>query len=118
MLNRMRSQVLLPLDFGDLLFVSFIPGISEEMLFRGGLIPAVFPDWRGVVIAGVVFGVYHKGAGSNNAFVVWASFVGCIYGFAFLLTQDVYVPIVAHSSANLFSALNWLSAQKDSPSES
>ena len=110
--------MLLSLNFGDILFVSFIPGISEEMLFRGGLIPAVSPDWRGVVIAGIVFGVLHKGAGRNNAFVVWASFVGCLYGFAFLLTQDIYVPIVAHSSANLFSALNWLSTQKDSLSES
>lgn len=101
--------MLTPLRFGDLFVVSFVPGISEEMLFRGGLIPALFADWRGVLIAGVVFGALHNSGGRNVAFAAWASAVGCLYGFAFLLTQDIYVPIVAHSCANLFSAMYWLS---------
>ena len=73
--NNVRSYVLLSPNCGDILFVSFIRGISEEMLFRGGLIPAVFPDWRGAVIVGVVIGVLHEVAGQNNAFVIWESFV-------------------------------------------
>lgn len=93
--------------------VSFVPGISEELLFRGALIPALFTDWRGVVISGIVFGALHNTGGRNVAFAAWASAVGCLYGFAFLLTEDVYVPIFAHSCANLFSAMYWLSLNTD-----
>ena len=39
------SQVLTPLSWPDLLWVAALPGISEELLFRGALIPALFPDW-------------------------------------------------------------------------
>jgi len=38
-------QVLTPLSWPDLLWVAALPGISEELLFRGALIPALFPDW-------------------------------------------------------------------------
>ena len=29
----------------DLLWVGALPGVSEELLFRGALIPAIYPDW-------------------------------------------------------------------------
>lgn len=38
-------QVLSPLAPYDLLWVAALPGISEEVLFRGALIPALSPDW-------------------------------------------------------------------------
>ena len=39
------SQVLAPLGYADLLVVGGLPALSEELLFRGALIPAVYPDW-------------------------------------------------------------------------
>jgi len=30
----------------DVLWVAAAAGVSEELLFRGALIPATFPDWR------------------------------------------------------------------------
>lgn len=39
------AQVLTPLAWYDLLWVAALPGISEELLFRGALIPALSPDW-------------------------------------------------------------------------
>lgn len=38
-------QVLGPLGTADLLWVAALPAVSEELLFRGALIPAVYPDW-------------------------------------------------------------------------
>lgn len=38
-------QVLAPLAAPDLLWVAALPAVSEELLFRGALIPAVYPDW-------------------------------------------------------------------------
>ena len=38
-------QVLANLSSADLLWVSFLPGFSEELLFRGALIPALGGGW-------------------------------------------------------------------------
>ena len=38
-------QVLEPLGAADLLWVAALPAVSEELLFRGALIPASYPDW-------------------------------------------------------------------------
>jgi membrane protease YdiL (CAAX protease family) len=37
--------VLSPLAPYDLLWLAALPAISEELLFRGALIPALSPDW-------------------------------------------------------------------------
>ena len=44
------AQVLTPLSWPDLLWVAALPGMSEELLFRGALIPALFPDWCGAPV--------------------------------------------------------------------
>lgn len=68
-----------------------------------------------MLIAGLGFGVLHRSGGRNWSFAGWASVVGIIYGCAFILTQDIYVPMGAHSLANLLSALYWLqTCSKDS----
>ena len=38
-------QVLMRLQPLDLVWVAGLPAVSEELLFRGGLIPALAPDW-------------------------------------------------------------------------
>lgn len=38
-------QVLPQLEGQDLLLISFLPGISEELLFRGAFIPALGGSW-------------------------------------------------------------------------
>ena len=50
--ERRRGQVLTRLSPLDLLWVAAVPGISEEFLFRGALIPATFPDWCAPALAG------------------------------------------------------------------
>jgi uncharacterized protein len=76
-------------------------------------------EWRrrGVAISGAVFGALHVNGGRNPTFAAWAGLVGCLYGAAFLATQDVWVPAVAHSAANLASASIWLAqaGPKDDP---
>eukprot|EP00887_Chlorella_sp_A99_P002263 scaffold10.g2263.t1 len=59
------EDALSPLGPADLLVVSLLPGLSEELLFRGALVPAIAPDWRGAVIAGLVFGALHSGGGRS-----------------------------------------------------
>lgn len=109
-------QVLQELGVLDVVFISFLPGISEEFFFRANLIPALYTDWRGAAIAGVAFGVLHNTGGRNWSFSLWASAVGTLYGFAFLITQNMYVPMLAHSFSNLASAYLWLGENKASDS--
>jgi membrane protease YdiL (CAAX protease family) len=105
--NRSNKQVLTPLSWGDIAVVSLLTGVSEELLFRSGLIPASFPDWRGAVAAGLVFGLLHNSGGRNLAFAAWASMVGVVYGAAFLVTSNIWVPAGAHVLANFASAAAW-----------
>ena len=67
---------------------------------------------RGALFAGVGFGLLHNSGGRNWAFAGWASAVGVLYGAAFVATQDIFVPMGAHSLANMASGALWLQAQR------
>ncbi|GAB5357551.1 hypothetical protein AAMO2058_000383900 [Amorphochlora amoebiformis] len=108
--DRSNEQVLRPLSPLDLLWVAFLPGITEELLFRGALIPAVYPDWRGILIGALTFGVLHNSGGRNLASATFATIAGGAYGTAFLATNNLLVAMGAHSLSNLFSAAIWLQA--------
>ena len=41
----MDLQVLTPLEPQDVLLISFLPGFSEELLFRGAAVPALGARW-------------------------------------------------------------------------
>ena len=113
-----NTQVLLPLSSQplDIAIISILPALAEELLFRGALLPAIYPDWRGVVISGAVFGALHINGGRNLEFGVWAGSVGCAYGAAFLATGNLAVPMAAHAMANIASASLWLISQQSAPS--
>ncbi|KAG0583435.1 hypothetical protein KC19_3G135400 [Ceratodon purpureus] len=102
-----NKQVLSSLQLNDYLVVSFLPGVSEELFFRGAILPLVGVDWSGAAVAGLIFGILHLTGGRNAAFAAWASFVGLVYGLAAVYTTDLAVPMVAHSVANLVAAYVW-----------
>jgi membrane protease YdiL (CAAX protease family) len=103
--TRSNQQILGPLSWIDIALVALLTGTSEELLFRSALIPATFPDWRGAVLSGIIFGILHNSGGRNFSFALWASGVGIFYGGLFVTTHDVWVPVVVHSSSNLLSAV-------------
>ncbi|GLC34690.1 hypothetical protein PLESTB_001234400 [Pleodorina starrii] len=105
--DRSNRQILTPLGPFDILLVAAASGIPEELLFRGALLPATFPDWRGVLLAAALFGALHNSGGRNPAFAAWAAAVGGVYGAAFVVTGNVWVPAAAHVAANAASAFIW-----------
>lgn len=107
--DRSNQQVLTSLGWPDVVLVALLSGVSEELLFRWALIGCTWPDARGVLLSGAVFGVLHMSGGRNAAFAAWASAVGCLYGAAFLATGNVWVPAGAHAIANFASAAAWIS---------
>lgn len=107
--ERSNVAALSCLGYADLLWVATLPAMSEELLFRGALLPAVYPDWRGVLVSGAVFGALHNtGGGRNAAFAAWAAGVGCVYGGTALLTGSVWAPVAAHALANAASGALWM----------
>jgi membrane protease YdiL (CAAX protease family) len=110
--DRSNKMVLQELSSPDLLWVSFLPGFSEELLFSGALLPLLGADWKAVCLTGLIFGILHREGGRNLAFASWAAVVGWAYGTSYLLTHDILVPASAHSLANLAAAFTWRQSKK------
>lgn len=75
--------------------------------------PACPARRRGVLIAGLAFGVLHNSGGRNPAFAAWASAVGCAYGALLLATGSLACPALAHTLANVASAALWKAGQAE-----
>lgn len=99
--------VLRPLIWLDLLWMGLLPGLSEEFLFRGVMLPAIGLNWTGVVFSSLCFGVLHLSGLQQWPYVVWATVVGLAFGSSALITGNLLVPIVAHIMTNLLSSLIW-----------
>ena len=104
--------VLKPLILPDIIWVGLLPGLSEELLFRGVMLPALGFNVTGVIISSVCFGVLHLSGSEQWPYVVWATAVGLLFGFSALLTGNLLVPLVAHVLTNLVSSYCWKLAYK------
>lgn len=100
-----NQQVLGPLQPVDYAVVAFLPGISEELLFRGALLPLFGLSWEGALAVGAIFGALHLGSGRRYSFAVWATFVGFAYGLATIMSSSVIVPMASHSLNNLVGGI-------------
>lgn len=109
--------VLQPLIWGDLIWMGLLPGLSEELLFRGVMLPAIGLNATGVIFSSLCFGVLHLSSLQQWPYVVWATLVGLALGWSALATGNLLVPIVAHICTNLLSSLLWKWQNSPSPSE-
>ncbi|XP_020110092.1 uncharacterized protein LOC109725346 [Ananas comosus] len=102
-----NQQILSSLQPLDYVVVAFLPGISEELLFRGGLMPLFGLNWISALGIGALFGVLHLGGGRKLSYAVWATFVGFAYGVATVTSASLVVPMASHSLNNLVGGLLW-----------
>jgi len=105
--NQYLTMVLKPLLFPDILWLGLLPGLSEELLFRGVMLPEFGLDFLGVLISSLCFGVLHMSNLKQWSYVVWASIVGIALGMGAVWTGNLLVPIVAHVLTNLISGATW-----------
>lgn len=99
--------VLKPLVLPDIIWLGLLPGLSEELLFRGVMLPALGADHVAVIVSSLCFGVLHLSGSQQWPYVVWATIVGLILGYSAILTGNLLVPIVAHIITNLISSYLW-----------
>ena len=76
---------------GQIVLVSVLAGVAEEMLFRGVLQPMI-----GLPAASVIFGAVHIGGRGFIGYGVWAACIGAVFGWLMVGTGGLLAPIVAH----------------------
>ncbi len=101
------EMVLKPLLLPDIIWLGLLPGLSEELLFRGVMLPALGLDMPGLLFTSLCFGLLHLSGIEQWPYAVWATVVGFILGYSVLTTGNLLVPIVAHVVTNLVSSYLW-----------
>jgi uncharacterized protein len=101
------AMVLKPLELPDLIWLGILPGLSEELLFRGVMLPAVGLDPIGIILSSICFGVLHMSNLQQWSYAVWATLVGMLLAFTMVETGNLLIPIVAHITTNLVSGVSW-----------
>ena len=99
--------VIKPLMWTDLIWLGLLPGLSEELLFRGVMLPALGLNVAAVALSSVLFGILHLSGAGQWPYVVWATIVGFALGYCALITGNLFVPVVAHIITNLLSGVLW-----------
>lgn len=107
--------VLKPLAWPDLLWMGLLPGLSEELLFRGVMLPAIGLNWFGILVSGLCFGVLHLSGLQQWAYMAWATIIGIVLAVSAVATGNLLVPILAHVVTNLVSSLVWKFRQQKNP---
>jgi hypothetical protein len=101
------ALVIKPLVLFDLIWLGLLPGMSEELLFRGVMLPAIGLNWFGLLISSLCFGVLHFSGSQQWSYVIWATVIGGVLGFSAIASGNLLVPIVAHITTNLISSYVW-----------
>ncbi|MBD2089467.1 CPBP family intramembrane metalloprotease [Microcoleus sp. FACHB-1515] len=101
------ALIVSPLVWMDLVWLGLLPGLSEELLFRGVMLPAIGLNGFGIFISALCFGVLHFSGANHWAYVAWAVTIGLVLGFSALASGNLLVPIAAHVTTNLLSSCIW-----------
>jgi uncharacterized protein len=101
------AMVLKPLTIPDTIWLGLLPGLSEELLFRGVMLPALGLDPIGIVLSSLCFGVLHMTDAQQWPYAVWATLIGMLLAYTMVETGNLFIPIVAHVTTNFISAVTW-----------
>lgn len=101
------QMVLQPLEPIDIIWLGLLPGLSEEMLFRGVALPALGMNAIALVITSVVFGLLHMANTKYLSYTVWAIAVGMMLGAVTIHTGNLLAAIAAHVTTNSLSGIIW-----------
>ncbi len=105
--NQYLTLVLQPLIWADLIWLGLLPGLSEELLFRGVMLAAFGLNIGALLLSSLCFGVLHMGNRHQWPYVIWATAVGCIFGYSALRMDNLLIPVVAHIVTNWLAGLIW-----------
>ncbi len=90
--------------FWGLVAISVVPGICEELLFRGailGLLRRRLPLWGAILAQAAAFAILH----SLAVRLPYTFLLGGVFGLLVVRTGSLWPAIVAHTAHNLLSAV-------------
>jgi membrane protease YdiL (CAAX protease family) len=91
--------------FVNLLVVAVIPALGEELLFRGVMV-RLFKDLTGNTHLAVLFSSFLFAAVHLQFFgFLPRFFLGLVLGYAFVITRNLWIPIVIHFVNNAASVI-------------
>lgn len=105
--NVYLNYILTPLVLPDVLWLGLLPGISEELLFRGVMLPALGSNWTALILSSLCFGLLHMSDLRQWPYMLWATCVGALLGYSALASGNLLIPVVAHVFTNMVSSLIW-----------
>ena len=86
------------------LVIAILPGICEELFFRGFLLRGFrnkTSDWSAIVLAGLLFGIFH--------FDIYRFFpvtlLGILFGYIVVKTGSIFTGMIAHATNNTIALL-------------
>ena len=93
---RLWQTLLVPfsrsLTIGDVIVVALLSGVSEELFFRGILLPEI-----GLLASSALFGLLHA---LNRVYAIWAALTGAVFALLAVTAGSLVAPIVAHALYN------------------
>lgn len=81
----------------DVVVVALLSGFTEELFFRGVLLPEI-----GIVLSSLCFGALHA---LCTTYFVWATMIGAGFSALALANGSLVTPILAHATYNLGALL-------------
>ncbi len=101
------ETIIEPLLWWDLIWLGLLPGLSEELLFRGVILSAFGQDIMAVIFSSLVFGILHLRALQYWSYALMVTLVSLILGYSALVTGNLLVPILIHILINFLSCSLW-----------
>lgn len=87
--------------------ICILAPIYEELLFRGILLRRFTLRWspqKSIIISSIIFGIIHL----NPINMVFAFALGCVLGYAYLKTKNIFIPMILHSFGNFLAYLQYV----------
>ena len=85
------------LSWGDIVVLSLLAGIGEELLIRGvlqGFLMQQFGSWTGIILASLVFALLHT---VSFVYVLITFMIGLVFAIAYTVTGSLLLVMAAHS---------------------
>jgi membrane protease YdiL (CAAX protease family) len=111
-LRELVREILAPLFAGsslpELLLISIMAGIGEEVFFRGflqGSLARVVNPWIAVALVSVLFGLAHA---VSISYAIITGLLGFYLGMLLLLTGNLFVAVAVHALFDFVALLLYL----------
>lgn len=117
MITQVASRFVLSIDTTEQALYYVFSSVCEELFFRLFLIEVFLmlaakrdlgSKLLGVLLSAVGFAAFHQNYYGDVGLLIGVFLGGVVFGVAYILTNNITVPILAHFALNIIATGNWL----------